>query len=337
MKRLALLIILSLLVAACNRQPELTMYRKQATLMFSEVTVTVSAHSSSEAEAAIGAAFAEIERLEGLLSFWTDDSEIALINRNAGKAPVRVSPETLGVINAALVISEWTGGSFDATIGPVIRQWDFKAQGMPDEAGLVDALGKVDYHAMRLDTEAGTAFLARKDMSFDTGGIAKGYAADAVVAKLKEAGIPAALVAVAGDIRAYGTRPDGEPWMVGVRDPRGEGPEDLMATLPLMNSAISTSGDYERFFFLDGRRYHHILDPETGYPARGTISVTVIAPNATLADGLSTGIFVMGPEAGLQVLEEHGLEGIIVSSKGKTYVTDGIRDILNWGQTPFKP
>jgi thiamine biosynthesis lipoprotein len=172
-------------------------------------------------------------------------------------------------------------------------------------------------------------------MSFDTGGIAKGYAADKAVETLKALGISSGLVAIAGDIRAFGSKPDGSPWTIGIRNPRGaEANDDVMATLELSDEAVSTSGDYERFFMREGVRYHHILDPRTGYPARENISVTVVAPEAVFTDGFSTGVFVMGPEKGLQLLETLGYEGIIVGHDGKMFLTKAMEERIAWKTYP---
>jgi thiamine biosynthesis lipoprotein len=323
--------------ATCTKSSGPGLYRKTTNAMYTAVTITVAADSPEQAERAIDSAINEVRRLEGILSFWTEESEIAAINKSAGISPVKVSPDTFAVIEKAQRISEWTGGAFDATIGPVIRQWDFKQEKMPEPGALKDALKKVGYTAMQLDPAASTAFLKRPEMSFDTGGIAKGHAADVVVQKLKAMGIKAALVAVAGDIRAYGKKPDGSDWRVGIRHPRSDDPDAIIATLALKDGAISTSGDYERFFMRDGVRYHHILDPATGYPAQGSMSVTVIANTATWTDGLATGIFVMDPEKGLSTIESLGFKGVIISSEGKVSLTPGLEGRIDWTGSEYRP
>jgi thiamine biosynthesis lipoprotein len=314
--------------------PGESIYRKSSTVMNTLVTVTVVASTPQDAETAIDAALEEIRRLEGLLSFWTEKSEIARVNRAAGLSPVEVSPETLEIIERSLFVSEETGGAFDATIGPVIRLWDFQQKVMPDTRGVREALRKVDYRMMRVNRSTRTAYLEDERMSFDTGGIAKGYAADKAVERLKELGISSGLVAIAGDIRAFGTKPDGRAWTIGIRNPRVRQGDDVMATLELSDEAVSTSGDYERFFVRQGVKYHHILDPKTGYPARESISVTVLAPEAVFTDGFSTGVFVMGPEPGLQLLEALGYEGIIVGHDGTVFLTEGIQNRVTWKSRP---
>jgi thiamine biosynthesis lipoprotein len=297
------------------------------------VTVTVASDSDKKAEAAIEAAFDEIRGLEKKLSFWTEDSEIASINRESGMRPVKVSRETLEIIKDSVYVSEKTGGAFDPTVGPVIRQWDFKKKKRPTDEALKEAASRVDYRALVIDGD--TVFLSRAGMSFDTGGIAKGFAADRAEAVLKRMGIKAGLISVAGDIKAFGLKPDGRPWRVGIRNPRAVGEEDdVMATVELKDMAVSTSGDYERFFMEGRRRYHHLLDPRTGYPAQGFMSVSIVAPRSVMADGFSTGVFVAGPEEGLALLKDLGMEGVFVDSEGDVHVTDGLKGAVEVTHRP---
>lgn len=314
----------ALLLQGCSTEKE-RVFRKSRILMDTLVTINVVANSEDKAERSIEKAFEEIKRLEGLISFWSEDSEIAEINRKAGISPVKVSPTTLDMIEKAIFVSKKTDGAFDPTVGPLMRLWDFKKKTMPLDKDIEKKKGLVDYRAMIIDKVNSTAFLSRKGMSFDTGGIAKGYAADLAVSVLKREGIKAGLVAVAGDIKAFGTKPDGRPWLVGIRNPRPSKDDEILATLELKDRAISTSGDYERYFIKDGKRYHHIVDPKTGYPAMNCQSVTVIAKEGAFTDGFSTGIFVLGPEKGLKLLEELGYGGIIIDTEGKIHITKGLK------------
>ncbi len=336
--RKILYLLIVLLLVACTRHNPQT-FKKSTVLMNTLVSITVVADSPQRAEEAIDAAFAEIERLETLLSFWTEDSEIAKINSSAGEGPVAVSPATLEIVERSIYISEKTGGAFDPTVGPVIRLWDFRKQKRPTDEQIKEALPLVDYRTIEANSAKGTVYLKDDRMSFDTGGIAKGFAADRAAGVLKEHGIGGALVSIAGDIRVFGTRANGKPWRVGIQNPRPTGGDDeLLGYVELYDEGVSTSGDYERFFMEDGRRYHHILDPKTGYPAdRGSVSVTVIAPEAVLTDGLTTGIFVMGPEAGMKLLDSLGLEGLIIDSEGRRYITPGLEKRIHWGNPSESP
>jgi len=339
--RTALLLFCFILISqlfSCSSDGE-KVFRKSRILMDTLVTINVVANSELKAEKAIDAAFDEIKRLEGLISFWSEDSEIAEINRKAGISWVKVSPMTLDLIEKALFVSKETDGAFDPTVGPLMRLWDFKKQIIPDQKVIREKTGLVDYRAMIVDRANSRVFLKKKGMSFDTGGIAKGYAADLAVSVLKREGIRSGLVSVAGDIKAFGKKPDGRPWRVGIRNPRSsqghleketqetrQGDDrDILTVVELEDMAISTSGDYERFFIKDGKRYHHIMDPRTGYPATGCQSVTVIARDGVFTDGFSTGIFVLGPEKGLRLLERSGFEGLIIDSEGKAHMTKGFK------------
>ena len=294
--------------------------------MDTQVTITAVSRSGDSAEKAIDAAFSEIEKIESLTNFYAAGSEISLINKNAGISAMKVSPEVLEVIGKALSVSEMTDGAFDVTIGAVTRLYDFHKKISPEESILRKNLSLVNYRDVTIDRLASTIFLKKKGMLIDAGGIAKGYAADKAVTALRKMGILSGLVAIAGDIKAFGQKPDGKPWQIGIRNPRAENMEDdIMATLPLSDMAISTSGDYERFFLVGGVRYHHLLDPETGSPAGGCRSVTVIANEAAFADSFATAVFVLGPEKGIKVLDAAGFDGLIVDSEGKMHFTAGMR------------
>lgn len=295
--------------------------------MDTQVTVTVVSRSGDSAEKAIAAAFSEIEKIESLTNFYAAGSEISLINTNAGMSAMKVSPEVLEMIGKALSVSEKTDGAFDVTIGSVTKLYDFHKKISPEESILRKNLSLVNYRNVTIDRLTSTIFLKKKGMLIDAGGIAKGYAADKAVTALRKMGIMSGLVAIAGDIKAFGQKPDGKPWQIGIRNPRAENLEDdIMATLPLRDMAISTSGDYERFFLVSGVRYHHLLDPGTGSPARGCRSVTVIANEAAFADSFATAVFVLGPEKGIKVLDAAGFDGLIVDSEGKMHFTAGMRE-----------
>jgi len=299
------------------------------------VTINVVSPSQDGAEKAMNAALSEVEKLEKLFSFFSADSEVSLVNKNAGVAGVKVSPEIIYILDRAIIVSKNTHGAFDITIGPVIMLYDFYKEIRPGERAIKKNLPLVNYKDIVINRDDSTVFLKKKGMLIDLGGIAKGYAADRVVDSLKKHGIKAGLVSVAGDIRTFGNKPDGRPWKIGIRNPRAKGAEDdIMAIIELSDMAISTSGDYERYFVQDGKRYHHLLNPKTGYPAEGCQSVSVIAGESTFSDAFATGIFILGPEKGLKVLAAMGFDGVIVDSRGKIHITANIRGKIEFKRNP---
>src|SRR4030042_2580983 len=337
--------LLLVFLSACAPQKE-KVYRKSKILMDTLVTVTGVSNSKENAEKAIDAALAEIENLDRLLNFFSPESEVSHINKNAGISVIKVSPDMLDVLDMSLMVSKNTEGAFDVTIGPVITLYDFYKKIKPEESVIKKNLSFVNYKDLIIDRNESTAFLKRRGMLIDLGGISKGYAADKAVEVLKRKGIHAGLVSVAGDIKAFGLKPDGRPWKIGIRNPRippnpplvkgGEGgfTDDIRATLELRALAISTSGDYERFFILDGKRYHHLLSPKTGYPAEECRSVSIITHRAVFTDAFATGVFTLGPEKGMKVLEKLGFDGVIVDSQGKVHITPNIREKVEFKKTP---
>jgi thiamine biosynthesis lipoprotein len=331
-------------LCACTSHKE-RIYRKSKILMDTFVTITVVSNSENSAGKAIDNAFSEIERLEKLSNFFSSESEVSRINKNAGISGVRVLPDILDMLNKAIMVSEKTEGSFDVTIGPVISLYDFHKKIKPEESVIKKNLSLVNYRYLIINRDKSTAFLKKKGMLIDLGGISKGYAADKAVETLKRNGINSGLVSIAGDIKAFGLKPDGKPWKIGIRNPRippnpplvkgGKGgfSDDIMATLELKDMAISTSGDYERFFIIDGRRYHHLLSPRTGYPAQKCQSVSVITKEGAFTDAFATGVFILGPEKGIKVLEKLGFDGIIVDSQGKVHTTPNIRGKFEFKRT----
>ncbi len=302
------------------------LYKETRSSLYTLVTITVVGDSEEKARKATAAAYIELDRLGRLLNFYADDSELSAINRNAGIKPVRVSADTLEIVKAAVHAGEKTDGGFDVTIGPLVKLWDFKKQVLPSAARLAERLPLVDFRNIVVDAAASTVFLEKTGVQIDLGGILKGFAADKAVEILKRNGIEDGIVAVAGDIKAFGRQPDGRPWNIGIQNPRPRGDADgLLATVNLEDQGISTSGDYQRYFMQGGVRYHHLLNPRTGFPESLCRSVTVIAPNAALTDAFSTGIFIMGPQKGLAVLKRLGMDGIIVDGAGAVLMTEGIK------------
>ena len=289
------------------------------------VKITAVARSESVAQAAATAGFAEIRRLEELLSTWIPTSELSRVNAAAGVMPVHVSPETLTVVQRAVQASEMTDGGFNIAIGPAVDAWSvMEGQRIPTESELDALRPLVDLMSVHVDVREQTIFLEKAGMRIDVGGIGKGYAADQTVDALRRAGAVAGVVALSGDIKTFGRLPGGKMFPVGIQHPRQDGA--VLAWIDLQDEAISTAGDYERFFEREGVRYHHILDPRTLQPARSCQSVTVIAREGVWADGLDTGIFVMGAERGMELVEQlPDVEAIIVGQDGHLLVSSGLK------------
>ena len=303
--------------------------------MGSQLQLAAWTTNEAAAVAAFEQVFREFDCLESLLSVWRDGSDVVRMNKAAGGAPVRVSPETLDVLAAAREASEWTNGKFDITFGALAEVWKFdhdQDNTIPDRRAIEARLPLVDYTAVLIDRAAGTAFISKPGARVHLGGIGKGYAVDRAIALLRERGLTDFLIQAGGDLYVSGMNGD-KPWKLGINDPRpstalrasGQAGR-AFATVELSNATLSTSGDYERFFIKDGVRYHHILDPDRGEPARGCRSVTIVAERAVLADALSTGVFVLGPTAGMALVEKlPGVEAVIVSSTNDVLISSGLR------------
>lgn len=303
------------------------LFKESRTSLYTLVSITAVSGSEDRAGKAIDEAYRELDRLGRLLNFYAEDSELSAINRNAGIKPVQVSADTLEIIRTAVYAAEQTEGGFDVTVGPLVRLWDFQKKTIPT-VGMIDKVRElIGYQHIVVDTAASTVYLDKKGVQIDLGGIIKGYAADKAAEVLMKNGIDSGIVAVAGDIRLFGSQPDGRPWHVGIQNPRQRDENDeLLATVFLDAGGLSTSGDYQRYFIDKGVRYHHLLNPQTGYPQSLCRSVTIVAPNATLTDSLATGIFILGPEKGLAVLEKLKMGGIIVDKDGRIRMTEGLKD-----------
>ena len=290
------------------------------------VSITAVGRTQAEATAAITAGFQEVKRLEQLLSTWIPESELSQVNAAAGRSPVRVSLETMVLVRKSLQVAEMTEGAFNIAIGPAVDAWNISAEPrLPTAEELTALKPLIDLQHVHTDVWERTIYLERPGMRVDVGGIGKGYAADQAVLMMKKAGAMAGVVALSGDIKAFGRLPDGGAFRVGIQHPRKEG--EIIAEIDLQDEAISTAGDYERFFEKDGIRYHHILDPRTLQPARGCQSVSVIAKEGIWADGLDTGIFVLGAERGMELVEQlQDVEAIIVDRDGRVLISSGLRN-----------
>ncbi|ULA63772.1 MAG: FAD:protein FMN transferase [Nitrospira sp.] len=289
------------------------------------VSITAVAADTTAAQAAIEAGFHEIKRLEQLLSTWIATSELSQVNAAAGRGPVSVGQETLALVLRSLEMVGLTDGGFNIAIGPAVEAWSVtERERIPTQEELRALKPLVDWSAIQVDRQAHTIFLPKPGMRIDVGGIGKGYAADRAVEVMRKMGAQGGVVALSGDIKTFGDLPGMSGFPVGIRHPRQD--DALIATIDLKDEAISTAGDYERYFELQGIRYHHILDPQSLEPARKCQSVTVIASEGTVADGLDTGIFVLGPERGMELVERlPGVEAVIIDDRGRTAVSSGLK------------
>ncbi len=275
--------------------------------------------------------FAEIERLEMLFSRSTETSDVSRINASAGEKPVQVSDEVLYVTRRAVEYAEMTDGAFDPSIAPLIDLWGFLGQEfrVPSGTELKEALLLVDYTMIEIDRGSSAVFLPQGEMALELGGIAKGYIVDRALEMLRSAGIEHAFVNAGGDIGLIGSNPEGDPWRIGVRHPRD--PDTIIAVFSAEGGSVVTSGDYERSFEEDGIKYHHILEPETGLPARELASVTIMAETAIEADALSTAVFVLGPDRGLDLIEKiDTAEGILITPAIDILVSSGLDGALEF-------
>ena len=298
--------------------------------MGAEARLSAWTADDARALAAFEEAFAELDRLESLMSVWRPGSDIVRLNEAAGRQAVDVSPDVIATLLVARDVSDWTDGAFDVTFGALSDVWKFDHD-QDNRIPSADEIGKrlplVDYRSLELDVPARRARLTLKGMRAHLGGIGKGYAVDRAAAILRSQGVRDFMIQFGGDLYVGGTR-GGRPWRLGIQDPRGPA-ERTFGAIEISDSSFSTSGDYERFFLQGGRRYHHILDPHTGEPARGSRSVTIVARTATLADALSTGVFVLGPEKGMALIERlPDVDGVIVTDRNRVLVSSGLKGRL---------
>ena len=290
--------------------------------MGTRIRVELWAEERTAGETAIDAVMREMERIDAAMSTYKPSSEISRVNAQAARAPLRISAELFDLLTTAVEYSRITDGAFDITYASVGFMYDFRRHRKPTEAQIEAALPAVNYRNLELDPRRHTVHFSRPGVRIDLGGIAKGYAVDRGIAILQQRGIRHALVSAGGDSRIIGDR-FGKPWVVGIRHPDHK--EQVIARIPLVDTAISTSGDYERYFDENGVRYHHIIDPATGHPASKVRSATILAPTATRTDGLSKTAFVLGPDAALAIYNRlEDVDAILVAPDGRVLYSQGL-------------
>jgi thiamine biosynthesis lipoprotein len=304
-----------------------TVYKKTMKLMGNHFEISAVADNEAWAHERIDAGVREIQRIEKLLTTFSDTSETSLINRNAGIAPVPVSRETLNIIERSIRLSGITQGAFDITYGSVDKRlWNFDTtmKALPSRETAKKMVRLINYRNIFLDTEECTVFLREKGMRIGFGGIGKGYAAERAKQVMLEMGTDSGIVNASGDLSAWGYQPDGTPWTIGIVNPNAS--NRLFSYLTVTDMALATSGNYEKYILIDGKKYSHTIDPRTGLPITGIKSVTIIAPNAELADAMATPVMIMGIKAGLDMINQiRDMEAILIDDNDKIYSSNNIR------------
>jgi thiamine biosynthesis lipoprotein len=321
MRLIITLIVISLSFTSQAQQA----HKRTLKLMGSRFDITVVAEDSITAKNYIESGIEEIDRIEKLISSWDENSQTSEINKYAGIKPVKVEAELFNLIERAMMISKLTDGAFDITYASMDKIWKFDGsmRKMPSEEDIRASVTKVGYNNILLDKEKLTVFLKIKGMKIGFGAIGKGYAADMAKKLLVAKGVTSGIINASGDMNSWGKQVDGNEWKVAITNPLNK--NKVFALLPISNGAVVTSGDYEKYVEFNGKRHSHIIDPRTGYPSTGIISVTVFAPKAELADALATSVFVMGKEAGLDRINQlPNIECIIIDDKGNISKSNNI-------------
>jgi thiamine biosynthesis lipoprotein len=314
--------LLSLALLAAALPARAAWHQREAAIMGTRIAVELWLDDDAQAEAAIDAVMAEMHRVDELMSHYKPESQLSQINARAAREPVKVDRELFDLIRRSLEFSKLTDGAFDITYASVGYLYDYRRHIRPDAAQIAKALPAVDWRSLRFDAVNSTVRFARPGMRIDLGGFAKGYAVDRSIELLRARGVEHASVTAGGDTRIIGDR-FGRPWIIGIRHP--DDPQRVVLRMPLTDTAISTSGDYERYFDEGGVRYHHIIDPRTGRSAGKVRSATIIAPTATQTDGLSKTAFVVGPEKALEIIARiPGVDAVFVGPDGHVYYTPGL-------------
>ncbi|GAO45179.1 FAD:protein FMN transferase [Flavihumibacter petaseus] len=302
-------------------------FRRGQKLMGNHFELTVVDDDAQQAEAGIDAAIAEISRIEQLLTTYNDNSQTNQVNAMAGIRPVKVDPEMFALIRRAQRIATVTDGAFDITYGSVDRSlWNFdrNMKALPDKATAKKSVHLINYRNVLLNELEGTVFLRERGMRIGFGGIGKGYAAEQAKQVLISLGVKSGIVNASGDLCAWGTQADGKPWTVGIAHPDLAGAP--FSAMEISGLAVATSGNYEKYVVIDGKRYSHTIHPKTGLPVSGIKSVTIICNNAELADAMTTPVMVMGVEAGLALINQiPGLSCLIISDDNQLFVSKNIK------------
>lgn len=312
------LFLLVSLQAICSHAQ--TTRSRAVTLMGSRFDITIVAKDIPTAEAYIDSSIIEISRIENLISDWIPESQVSQINKFAGIKPVKVDRELLELTQRALHFSELTDGAFDISFAAADKIWKFDGSmdTIPSPEAVAESVKKIGHRNIIINEEEATIFLKLPGMKIGFGATGKGYAADKTKELMVSKGIGAGIINASGDLNTWGKQPNGDNWIIGITNPIKE--DELFAAYELSGTAVVTSGNYQKFVMIDGKRYSHIIDPRTGYPSSGLSSVTVFADSAEKANGISTAIMVLGKKAGIKLLNKNpDLKGILIDDNGKIF------------------
>tara|TARA_B100001750_G_scaffold55397_1_gene42460 strand:- start:301317 stop:302315 length:999 start_codon:yes stop_codon:yes gene_type:complete len=326
---------ISLIAIFCQslmaQDAQLVTVHKAMELMGSRFDITVVASSEEIGSINIDEASAEIKRIEKLISSWDVESETSLINLNAGLKPVKVSDELFSLIERSIQISELSDGAFDISYASLDNIWKFDGsiKEMPSEIEVKNSIAKVGYRNIVLNEVDQTVFLSKKGMKISFGAIGKGYAADKAKELLISKQVVGGIINAAGDLTTWGTKANGQKWLVGIANPLSE--ERIFSWLPIVESSVATSGNYEKHFILNGIKYSHIIDPRTGYPSTGVNSVSIFAKSAETCDALATAVYILGKDKGLDLINQlGGIEVVLIDSLSQVHKSSGI--LLDQGE-----
>lgn len=300
-------------------------HKRKLYMLGSPFEMTVVAKDTIQGNIYIDMAVAEVKRIENLISDWIPTTQISQVSKNSGIQPVKVDKEVYDLVERAIKVSQLTSGAFDISYASMDKIWKFDGsmKAMPTPEAIKQSVARIGYQKIVLDAKAQTIYLKEKGMKLGLGGIGQGYIADKIKDLLLSKGCISGIVNVSGDINAWGYQTTGKPWTVAIVNPINK--NKVFATFPLENSSVETSGSYEKFVVFDGKRYSHIIDPRTGYPAQGVVSVSVFAKQTEIADALATGIFVLGVDVGLNLVNQlKGIGCIIVDDKGEIHTSKNI-------------
>jgi len=319
-----LLIAITLLIPCFVLAQEIA-HKRTTKLMGSRFDFTIVAKDEDTADRYIDMAIHEINRIETLISSWIPSSQTSDINQNAGIKPVKVDQELIELIERCITVSKITDGAFDITYASIDKVWQYDGSmtKMPSKEAIQNSVAKIGYQNIMLDKKAQTVFLKQKGMRIGFGAIGKGFAADNVRSLLKSQGVSSGIINASGDLTTWGKQPDGTDWMVGITNPLNK--DNIFSWFPVVNAAVATSGNYEKYVTFNGVKYSHIIDPRTGYPSTGILSVTIFAPSAELCDALATSVFITGTETGLNTINQiKGVECIIIDDKNQIHTSKNI-------------